>query len=360
MLLLAIVPSVVSLATSVLAYGRPMVPYHGHYDLVGAPPSEPLPSDLMKEIDELLDKIFNISSEESEPSKTDTTDPWANINIDPYMAITTDDEWCPHGEGNYCGELTGRNKKFAQKDAHVSQQRTLTAYPAYNVDDTGFLVFVTNTSRLVQPAEYDDHCEAESDCPHGDGMYCGRTIGRDLHHLYRCNSGVIKDMGYCPNGCEQTANGVSDYCRYVNASVQGFSINAASLQKLKSHVGFSSNMHQGYDYIWQIGYGHLCEPYEVCQSVPVPVNETFATTLLAEDLKEMSTCVCKLVHGKDLNDNQFGALVNYAYTSSDGCQDLQSKSLSNTTSPSEIFNDDSWGEDLRNLWQLSSQTAAPC
>ncbi|KAI8582481.1 hypothetical protein K450DRAFT_227383 [Umbelopsis ramanniana AG] len=191
-------------------------------------------------------------------------------------------------------------------------------------------------------------------------MYCGRTIGRDLHHLYRCNSGVIKDMGYCPNGCEQTADGISDYCRYVNASVQGFSINAASLQKLKSHVGFTPNMHQRYDYIWQIGYGHLCEPYEVCQGVPVPVNETFATTLLAEDLKEVSTCVCKFAHGKGLNDNQFGALVDYAYTSADGCQDLQSKSFSNTTSPSGIFDDDSWGQDLSNLWHLNSQTAAPC
>jgi hypothetical protein len=111
MLLLAIVPTVVSLATSVLAYGRPMAPYTGHYDLVGSPPSGELPSDLMKEIDELLDKIFNISSEntESEPPKTDTTDPWANINIDPYMTISTDDEWCPHGEGNYCGEYVGKD-----------------------------------------------------------------------------------------------------------------------------------------------------------------------------------------------------------------------------------------------------------
>lgn len=69
----------------------------------------------------------------------------------------------------------------------------------------------------AQPAEYDDHCEAESDCPHGDGMYCGKTLNKNLHHLYRCTSGVLKDMGYCPNGCKQTADGVrlSNYANCV-------------------------------------------------------------------------------------------------------------------------------------------------
>lgn len=112
MLLLAIVPAaVVFLATSALAYGRPMVPYTGHYDLVDSPANEKLPSDVIKQIDELLDKIFNISSDntESEPSNTDTSDPWANIKIDPHMAISTDDEWCPHGEGSYCGEYIGKD-----------------------------------------------------------------------------------------------------------------------------------------------------------------------------------------------------------------------------------------------------------
>ncbi|KAH8552664.1 hypothetical protein BGW37DRAFT_489805 [Umbelopsis sp. PMI_123] len=350
MLLLAIVPAVVSLATSVLAYGRPLAPYNGHYDLVGAPPSDEPPSELMKEIDELLDKLFNISSEndDSEAPKTDDVDPWANIKIDPYMTISTDDKWCPHGEGNYCGEYVGKDSSklyhcsVYDGKAHWTQQE------------------VCSKGCKLQPAEYDDHCEAESDCPHGDGMYCGRTIGRDLHHLYRCTSGVIKDMGYCPNGCEQTADGVSDYCRYVNATVSGFSINAISLQKLKSHVGFNPNMNQRYDYTWQIGYGHLCEPYSVCQSIPVPVNETYATTLLGEDVKEVSTCVCNYVKGKQLNDNQFGALVDYAYTTTDGCQDLQSKSINTTTPPSELFSDDSWGNDLNNLWSMSSQTSAPC
>ncbi|GAB5585847.1 hypothetical protein Unana1_00747 [Umbelopsis nana] len=339
MRILVIAPAVVSLASSVLAYGRLLGHYAEHADA-----TEPPPSDVMTEIDAILDKLFNTSSTTSDPTNppssdpthpatSDPTDPWANIKIDPYMAISNDDKWCPHGEGNYCGEYVGKDPSILW---HCS---------VYNGQAHWSKESDCSKGCKLQPAEYDDHCEAESDCPHGDGMYCGRTLGKDLHHLYRCSGGVIKDMGYCPNGCEKTPDGTSDYCRYVSGNVSGFNINALSVQKLKTHIGYKANMNQRHDY--------------VCQGISVPVNETVATQLLAEDVKNVSTCVCDAVRGKNLTDNQYGALVDYVYTESD-CKGVQSKSIDLSSSPSDLFGDDSWGQDLSGLWSQSSEQPSPC
>ncbi|KAJ2963619.1 hypothetical protein NQZ79_g1444 [Umbelopsis isabellina] len=359
MILTRTVPALLLAVTSVLGYGYRIGKVE-HNNVA----ADTLPSDVMAELDALIDKLLNTSSTEATITNTDTdttTDtsdtaeyayskednPFGDVKIDPYINISKDDKWCPHGEGNYCGEYIG---KSASELWHCSVYSGKAHWTREEVCSKGC---------KAQPAEYDDHCAAESDCPHGDGMYCGKTLNKNLHHLYRCTSGVLKDMGYCPNGCKQTADGISDSCHYASGDVTGFTINALTLQKLKSHIGYNPNMNQKSDYKWQIGYGHLCEPYSVCQGIQVPVNETMASSLLSDDLKDISSCVCDAIRGKNLTDNQYGALVDYTYSQSN-CDNIIGKSIDSKQEPSEIFGDDVWGQELTSLWKQSSDNAAPC
>jgi hypothetical protein len=107
MLVLAIIPAVVSLATSVLAYEGPLAHSSEHVDATNSQ------DDVMTEINAILDKLFNTASNDSTTTSSESTDntedPWANIKLDPYMSISNHDQWCPHGEGNYCGEYIGKD-----------------------------------------------------------------------------------------------------------------------------------------------------------------------------------------------------------------------------------------------------------
>lgn len=66
-----------------------------------------------------------------------------------------------------------------------------------------------------------------------------------------------------------------------------------------------------------IGYGHDCQENGDCSTIHPPITEAQGKKLLAHDIKIFENCVCKLDNAKDLNANEYGALVIFAYNS--GC-----------------------------------------
>ncbi|KAF9555421.1 lysozyme-like protein, partial [Agrocybe pediades] len=64
-----------------------------------------------------------------------------------------------------------------------------------------------------------------------------------------------------------------------------------------------------------VGYGHLCKTKR-CSEVPhpFPLTTSTANSLLESDLKTFISCVYNDIHPSvKLNDNQFGALVSWAF-----------------------------------------------
>lgn len=115
------IPVLLLAVTSVLGYGY-RIDNLEHNNVA----AETLPSDVMAEIDALIDKLLSTNSTEATSTDADADDatdtsttsedtsakgdnPFGNIKIDPYMNISKDDKWCPHGEGNYCGEYIGKS-----------------------------------------------------------------------------------------------------------------------------------------------------------------------------------------------------------------------------------------------------------
>lgn len=69
------------------------------------------------------------------------------------------------------------------------------------------------------------------------------------------------------------------------------------------------------------GYGHDCPANGDCGSLSAPISKAEGKKLLAKDIKSFENCVCKMDNAKDLNANQYGALVSFAYNS--GCGGVQ-------------------------------------
>ncbi|EDR03115.1 glycoside hydrolase family 24 protein [Laccaria bicolor S238N-H82] len=76
-----------------------------------------------------------------------------------------------------------------------------------------------------------------------------------------------------------------------------------------------------------VGYGHLCKT-KGCSEVPFkfPVTKANAVTLLHSDLTTFQNCVnSDIKRSVHLNDNQYGALVSWAYNV--GCGNIKTSSL---------------------------------
>ena len=67
-----------------------------------------------------------------------------------------------------------------------------------------------------------------------------------------------------------------------------------------------------------IGYGHNCEAHPgTCEGLKIPLSKADGEKLMIGDLKGFEDCVCDLPNAEELNVNEFGALVSFAYNS--GC-----------------------------------------
>lgn len=85
-------------------------------------------------------------------------------------------------------------------------------------------------------------------------------------------------------------------------------INAATLALIKQWEGLRLDAYQDVAGVWTIGYGHTGPEVGAGQRI----DEAAAETILRRDLQRFEDAVDRLVTAA-LNDNQFGALVSFAF-----------------------------------------------
>ena len=75
-----------------------------------------------------------------------------------------------------------------------------------------------------------------------------------------------------------------------------------------------------------VGYGHLCQTKSCSEAGPFPLTTATATTLLKKDVQRFTKCIAAMINDSvKLNDNQFGALVSWAFNV--GCGGAQGSQL---------------------------------
>jgi lysozyme len=86
-------------------------------------------------------------------------------------------------------------------------------------------------------------------------------------------------------------------------------LNETGLELVKKSEGLRLEKYQDVAGKWTIGYGHLIKKRETFDG---PITEERATELLEQDLQLAESAVDELV-SVSLNDNQYGALVDFVY-----------------------------------------------
>ncbi|KAJ5967116.1 hypothetical protein N7501_003364 [Penicillium viridicatum] len=99
------------------------------------------------------------------------------------------------------------------------------------------------------------------------------------------------------------------------------SVNSGALDLIAELEGFRGNFYTDTVGHQAIGYGHDCPANGDCGSINAPITKAEGKKLLAKDIDTYESCVCKLDNAEDLNANQYGALVSFAYNS--GCGGVQ-------------------------------------
>lgn len=103
-------------------------------------------------------------------------------------------------------------------------------------------------------------------------------------------------------------------------------MNGATINLIKEFEGFVPNPAPDPIGLPTVGYGHLCQTKNCSEAGPFPLTETTATALLERDLQRFTKCISEMVNESvKLNDNQFGALVSWAFNV--GCANAQSSTL---------------------------------
>jgi len=119
-------------------------------------------------------------------------------------------------------------------------------------------------------------------------------------------------LGLCP--------GPSDFkCCLPASGCTAPAANAATVALVKEFEGFVASPEPDPIGLPTVGYGHLCQT-NGCAEVPYsfPMTESQASALLNTDLKTPEACIYKdIVNAVVLNDNQYGALVSWAFN--EGC-----------------------------------------
>ncbi|KAF9555426.1 glycoside hydrolase family 24 protein [Agrocybe pediades] len=185
----------------------------------------------------------------------------------------------------------------------------------------------------------------------------GSTPGVCLSTSSCTGSGGTTHSGYCPNDpsdvkCCTKPCGSGGTCRFTSSCTTGktqtglcpgpstftcclpksgcaipTSVNSATLSLIKSSEGFVASPAPDPIGLPTVGYGHLCQT-KGCSEVPYsfPLTTSTASSLLASDLKTYISCVYNDISTSvKLNDNQFGALVSWAFNV--GCGNVASSTL---------------------------------
>ena len=104
-------------------------------------------------------------------------------------------------------------------------------------------------------------------------------------------------------------------------------VNTGTINLIKEFEGFVPSPRPDPIGLPTVGYGHLCKN-KGCSEVPFrfPLTEANAATLLRRDLTTFQNCVNSYINRSvHLNDNQYGALVSWAFNV--GCGNVKTSSL---------------------------------
>jgi lysozyme len=89
-------------------------------------------------------------------------------------------------------------------------------------------------------------------------------------------------------------------------------INGAALDLIKSFEGWRSKAYRDAVGVWTIGYGHTSMAGEPQVRRGMVISEAEGEAILRRDVEKFAIGVAKAITRK-VNDNQFGALVSFAY-----------------------------------------------
>jgi len=165
---------------------------------------------------------------------------------------------------------------------------------------------------------------------------CG-TSGGTCKDVNACESGNTVS-GLCPGpasfkcclpkpGLQPPKPGQPPKPATPSGSCPASRVNAGTIGMVKNFEGFVPNVYNDPIGLPTVGYGHLCRQPR-CTEVPfpIPLTEAHATNLLRSDMRSSEECVSSaIVDSVTLNDNQYGALVSWAFNV--GCGNVRSSGL---------------------------------
>ncbi|CAA7266089.1 unnamed protein product [Cyclocybe aegerita] len=133
------------------------------------------------------------------------------------------------------------------------------------------------------------------------------TQGSAQMTLPTSNAALKLPSGLCP--------GHADFKCCLPAACGPPPVNGATVNLIKEFEGFVPTPEPDPIGLPTVGYGHLCQT-EGCAEVPYPFPLTLETAseLLNADLVTYMMCIARdIVDTVQLNDNQYGALVSWAF-----------------------------------------------
>ncbi|KAF5360408.1 hypothetical protein D9756_004936 [Leucocoprinus leucothites] len=179
-------------------------------------------------------------------------------------------------------------------------------------------------------------CLSTSTCSSGGGKYASGFCPNDPTDIKCCYKTSCSSGGNCrwTNQCA-SGNTVSGLCPgpagfkccLPSSGCTAKTVNSATISLIKKYEGFVSRPSPDPVGLPTVGYGHLCQT-SGCSEVPYsfPLTTTTATALLNSDLKTYQKCISDyIVDSVRLNDNQYGALVSWAFN--EGCGAAKTSTL---------------------------------
>ncbi|KAF9449597.1 glycoside hydrolase family 24 protein [Macrolepiota fuliginosa MF-IS2] len=180
-------------------------------------------------------------------------------------------------------------------------------------------------------------CLSTSSCSSGGGTSHAGFCPSDPTDVQCCtktcgSGGTCRFTSSCTTG--NTASGLcpgpTDFecCLAASGGSCGApAVNAATISLIKQFEGFVASPSPDPIGLPTVGYGHLCQT-SGCSEVPFsfPLTEAEASTLLTSDLRTYESCITSDINSSiRLNDNQYGALVSWAFN--EGCGAAGSSTL---------------------------------
>jgi len=178
-------------------------------------------------------------------------------------------------------------------------------------------------------------CISTGDCSSGGGTSHAGFCPNDPNGVQCCtktcgSGGTCRFTSSCASG--NTASGLcpgpADFeCCLSASGCVAPAVNSATIALIKNFEGFVPSPAPDPVGLPTVGYGHLCQT-SGCAEVPFsfPLTQAEASTLLLTDLKTPESCITTdIVSSVRLNDNQYGALVSWAFN--EGCGAAASSTL---------------------------------